>query len=259
MKTRIITGLIAFLIFIPFVLLGGKYFLFSSFLLGVLSIYEILKITFKKISLLNFISASMLLVVIFFHENLDNKYKYIFIIFSILLLFMEIIITSHKIKLSDVSVILFLTVYVGLGFYSLYLIRNVGLSVLLYLLITIWVTDSGAYFGGMKFGKNKLSPNISPNKSIEGSVIGSLSSIFVAIIFYCFSNIFSNILLATVITVLISVIGQLGDLIESAYKREYKVKDSSNILPGHGGIFDRFDSLILTAPILLILLNVINV
>jgi cytidylyltransferase family len=109
----------------------------------------------------------------------------------------------------------------------------------------------------MKFGKNKLSPHISPNKSIEGSVIGSLSSIIIAVVFYFTTNIFTNLILAIVITLVISVIGQFGDLIESAYKREYGVKDSSNLLPGHGGIFDRFDSVILSAPCLVLLLNLV--
>jgi len=107
----------------------------------------------------------------------------------------------------------------------------------------------------MKFGKNKLSPNISPNKSIEGSVIGSISSIAIALLFFFTTNIFSNLLVAIVVTLIVSVIGQFGDLIESAYKREYQVKDSSNLLPGHGGIFDRFDSVILSAPCLILLLS----
>jgi len=107
----------------------------------------------------------------------------------------------------------------------------------------------------MKFGKNKLSPKISPNKSIEGSVIGSLSSIVIALLFFFTTNIFSSLLVAITITLVVSAIGQFGDLIESAYKREYQVKDSSNLLPGHGGIFDRFDSVILSAPCLIILLS----
>lgn len=103
-----------------------------------------------------------------------------------------------------------------IGFYSLNSIREISLSLLFYLLFTIWVTDSGAYFGGIKFEKRKLSPNISPNKSIEGSIIGSLSSIFVALIFYLTTNIFNNIIIAISITVIVSIIGQIGDLVESA-------------------------------------------
>ncbi len=136
------------------------------------------------------------------------------------------------------------------------MIRNLSLSHVAYLLLTIWFTDSFAYFGGMKFGKNKLSPKISPNKSIEGSVIGSLSSIVIALLFFYTTNIFSNLISCDCyyIDMLVPLVN-FGDLIESAYKREYQVKDSSNLLPGHGGIFDRFDSVILSAPCLIILLS----
>ena len=167
-----------------------------------------------------------------------------------------VVMTGHKIKLVEIGSIIFVTTYIFVGFYCLFMLRNLSLSHIAYLLLTIWFTDSFAYFGGMKFGKNKLSPNISPNKSIEGSVIGSVSSIAIALLFFFTTNIFSNLLVAVIITFIVSVIGQFGDLIESAYKREYQVKDSSNLLPGHGGIFDRFDSVILSAPCLIILLNI---
>ena len=165
--------------------------------------------------------------------------------------------TGHRIKLVEIGSIIFVTAYIFVGFYSLYMLRSLSLFHVGYLLLTIWFTDSFAYIGGMKFGKNKLSPHISPNKSIEGSVIGSLSSIIIAVVFYFTTNIFTNLIIAIVITLVISIIGQFGDLIESAYKREYGVKDSSNLLPGHGGIFDRFDSVILSAPCLVLLLNLV--
>ncbi|MBF0715230.1 phosphatidate cytidylyltransferase [Gemelliphila palaticanis] len=257
MKTRIITGALALIAFLPFLILGNKYFLFASILLSMLSVYEVIKITLKEINLFAFLSAIIIVPLIFFRDGIFEKYTNLFIFISVSILFSIVILTSHRIRLNDVAVLYFLFVYVINGFYSLFLLRDISISMVLYLLVTIWVTDSGAYFGGMKFGKNKLSPNISPNKSIEGSVIGSLSSIFVAIIFYYSTNIFNNLLIAILITILVSIVGQIGDLIESAYKREYSVKDSSNILPGHGGIFDRFDSVILAAPFLIILLQLI--
>lgn len=258
MKTRIITGILAFLLFIPFVIKGNNYFLFSSILLSTLTIYEIIKITFKKFDILLFLSALSILTSIFFREQFLEKQSYVFVAIAIFLLFIKIIITEHSIKVAEISILIFLTFYVCIGFYSLFLLRNIDLAILLYLLVTIWVTDSGAYFGGINFGKRKLAPKLSPKKSIEGSIIGTLSSIFVAIIFFLTTNIFSNILLAIITTIFISILGQIGDLIESAYKREFNVKDSSNILPGHGGIFDRFDSVILTAPALILIFNFLN-
>ncbi|MBU0278284.1 MULTISPECIES: phosphatidate cytidylyltransferase [unclassified Gemella] len=258
MKTRIQTAVVALILFVPFLVLGGNYFLFASLVLSFLSVYEIVKITFGKINIGVFILSSLFVLGFFFKKYFSNEILTLSLLIIIFLLFLNIIISNHKIKLVDIANVFFLSFYITLGFYSLNAIREISLSLLFYLLLTIWVTDSGAYFGGMRFGKRKLSSNISPNKSIEGSIIGSLLSIIVAIIFYLTTDIFSNILIAISVTIIISLIGQIGDLVESAYKREYNVKDSSNILPGHGGIFDRFDSLILSAPFLLILLELIK-
>jgi len=118
----------------------------------------------------------------------------------------------------------------------------------LMLLCLIWATDTGAYYTGKTFGKHKLAPSISPNKTWEGSVGGLVLAIVVA-------GLFKEYLLpdltwmdAIVLAVLGGVWGQLGDLLESALKRNVGVKDSGKMLPGHGGMLDRFDSLIFTAP-----------
>lgn len=259
MKTRIITGAVALLLFLPFLILGGNYFLFASIVLSVLAIYEIVKISFGKLNISVLLLSMLVMLGIFFRKDIDNEILLLGFLSIVFLLLSEIIISSHKVKIVDMATVLFLSFYISMGFYSLYSLRILGMGFMFYLLITIWVTDSGAYFGGMKFGKRKLSPNISPNKSIEGSIIGSMSSILVAIIFYFSTNIFSNIFIAILVTLVVSVVGQMGDLVESAYKREYNVKDSSNLLPGHGGIFDRFDSVILASPFLLVLIEILKI
>ncbi|MBF0713931.1 phosphatidate cytidylyltransferase [Gemella sp. GH3] len=259
MKIRIITAIIALIIFLPFIILGKEYFLFATVVLSLLANYEVVKIVFGKLNLIILILLDLISMLVFFKDSIIDKY-FIIIIFMalIVMLLLSIVVSEHKIKVGDISVIVFMSVYIAIGFYSLYMLRIQGLDVILYLLITIWVTDSGAYFGGMNFGKRKLSPNISPNKSIEGSLIGALSSLVVAVGFFFTTDIFKDIILAIVVTLVVSILGQTGDLIESAFKREYNVKDSSNILPGHGGIFDRFDSVILTTPMLLSILLLIN-
>lgn len=120
---------------------------------------------------------------------------------------------------------------------------------MLYVLIVIWGNDSFAYFVGRKIGKTPLAPKISPNKTIEGSVGGiigafALSSLFLVIFEPMDITILQNLILVAVI----GIIGQLGDLAESAIKRYYGVKDSGNILPGHGGMLDRFDNMLLALP-----------
>lgn len=114
----------------------------------------------------------------------------------------------------------------------------------------IWATDSGAYFIGKATGKRKLWPEISPNKTVEGSLGGVVCALIVAILFGLFADMNATVLTLMAITVILSIFGQLGDLVQSAFKRHFNVKDSGNILPGHGGILDRFDSLLFVLPLL---------
>ena len=255
MKTRIITAIVALIVFLPLLFLGGDYFKFTTFTLGVMAMYEIVRMTFKETNIVVLSLSSLAGALLFLHNEVSTLVQYSIIYLILIGMLGTVVMTGHKIKLVEIGSIIFVTSYIFVGFYCLFMLRNLSLSHVAYLLLTIWFTDSFAYFGGMKFGKNKLSPNISPNKSIEGSVIGSVSSIAIALLFFFTTNIFSNLLVAIVVTLIVSVIGQFGDLIESAYKREYQVKDSSNLLPGHGGIFDRFDSVILSAPCLILLLS----
>ena len=257
MKTRVITAIAALIVFLPLLFLGGDYFKYTTFALGVMAMYEIVRMTFKETNIVILGLSSLAGVVLYLHNEILSLSQYSIVYIIIIGMLGSVVGTGHRIKLVEIGSIIFVTAYIFVGFYSLYMLRSLSLFHVGYLLLTIWFTDSFAYIGGMRFGKNKLSPKISPNKSIEGSVIGSLSSIIIAVVFYFTTNIFSNLILAIVITLVISVIGQFGDLIESAYKREYGVKDSSNLLPGHGGIFDRFDSVILSAPCLVLLLNLV--
>ena len=255
MKTRVITAIVALIVFLPLLFLGGDYFKFTTFALGVMAMYEIVRMTFKETNIVVLGLSSLAGALLFLNEEISQLQLYGLLFLILVGMLATVVATGHKIKLVEIGSIIFVTAYIFIGFYCLFMIRNFSLSHVAYLLLTIWFTDSFAYFGGMKFGKNKLSPKISPNKSIEGSVIGSLSSIVIALLFFFTTNIFSSLLVAITITLVVSAIGQFGDLIESAYKREYQVKDSSNLLPGHGGIFDRFDSVILSAPCLIILLS----
>lgn len=256
MKTRITTAIVALIIFVPLLVLGGDYFKYTTFALGVMAMYEVVRMTFKRLNIAVLGFSAIIGANLYLRNSIPGISLYIDIYIMIIFLLLTIVISGHKVKLIEIGSIIFLTFYIFIGFYSLFLIRELSLAHVFYLLLTIWFTDSFAYFGGMRFGKNKLAPHISPNKSIEGSVIGSLSSIAIALGFYFSTNIFPNLLTAIVVTLVISVIGQFGDLVESACKREFGVKDSSNLLPGHGGIFDRFDSVILSAPALVLLLNI---
>jgi phosphatidate cytidylyltransferase len=114
---------------------------------------------------------------------------------------------------------------------------------------TIWICDTAAYFGGKTFGKHKLFVQVSPNKTWEGAVFGFIFSVLTMVTAKIFVLGYLTYQHAIVLGVLIGVFGQLGDLIESRFKRDAGVKDSSSLIPGHGGVYDRFDSLVYISPI----------
>jgi len=150
----------------------------------------------------------------------------------------------------DTALTLMGIVYVG-WFYS-YCIFIQALTprgeYFLYLGTTLLIVDSAAYFIGKKFGRNKLFPLVSPKKTVEGAMAGFISSVIVGVLWAYFTN--QEIFHFVIMGILIGILAQLGDLFESLIKRDAGVKDSSNILPGHGGILDRTDSYIFTIPVL---------
>lgn len=129
-------------------------------------------------------------------------------------------------------------------------IANYGEYLTLFMMITVWVSDTGAYFSGRFLGKHKLNKEVSPKKTWEGAIGGTLLAVGGAIVM-------RNLFLSTLLTMqtaiwlglLVAVVGQISDLAESVIKRSTGVKDSSNLLPGHGGFLDRFDSYLLLAPV----------
>src|SRR3989339_1222070 len=141
-------------------------------------------------------------------------------------------------------------IYIGWFFSYFLLIRNLTPhgGYLFFLMFTVWFMDVVAYLIGKKFGKHKMVPNISPNKSWEGAIAGFIACLIAAEIFSGIAMI--NGMHALILGVIIGIVAQLSDLVESVIKRDAHVKDSSQMVPGHGGVLDRMDSFILTAPIM---------
>lgn len=172
-----------------------------------------------------------------------------FLVIAALILLIHSVVVKNHFTFDEIGFVLLSALYIGVGFYYLIETRNAGLQFIIFALLVVWSTDTGAYFTGRKFGKNKLWPEISPNKTIEGFFGGIITAVVVACIMqiiYPFDKPWFILILVTIVG---SVCGQLGDLVESAIKRHYDVKDSGKILPGHGGILDRFDSLLFVLPL----------
>jgi phosphatidate cytidylyltransferase len=132
-----------------------------------------------------------------------------------------------------------------------------GAFTLMAALVTIWICDSAAYYAGRALGRHKLSPRISPKKTWEGAAAGLLAAVLTMVGFQQWLIEYLRLGDAIVLGLVVGTLGQIGDLAESHVKRDAGVKDSSQFIPGHGGIFDRFDSLMFVAPVVYLYLNVI--
>ena len=143
--------------------------------------------------------------------------------------------------------------YIGVGSQAAIIIRQEDLAIFVFILLVIVSTDIGAYFVGSKIGKRKLAPLLSPNKSVEGSIGGIVLALLTTSIYLNFITLPYSYIIMLLIAIILSITGQFGDLLESAFKRHFGVKDSGTILPGHGGILDRFDSILFTLSMALIL------
>ncbi|PMJ94787.1 phosphatidate cytidylyltransferase [Vibrio sp. 10N.261.55.A7] len=134
-----------------------------------------------------------------------------------------------------------------------------GAKLVLFVCLIVWAADSGAYFAGRSFGKRKMAPSVSPNKTIEGLIGGIITAVIVAwFTAGWFELEFSSATAMIVITLITVIISVLGDLVESMFKRVSGIKDSSNIIPGHGGILDRIDSLTAAFPVFALLYFVLS-
>ncbi len=247
-------------IFAPFViwLIGwGHEYLFNAViaLVAVLAMYEFIDLGRHKgyhIPLVLCVAVMLIIMSAFVLEDLSVELG----MFAALLFIPASYVFSSKPiedSLPSSAVAVLATTYVGLLGGSLIRLRNdfpVGWKLVFFLLLVVWLGDSGAYYVGKRFGKHKLSPRISPKKTIEGLAGGVAMSVITAVVIHFTFFPEFPLFHAVVAGMILSVAGVVGDLAESMWKRSAAVKDSGTLLPGHGGFLDRFDSILFTAPIL---------
>lgn len=254
MKQRIITGTVGIIVFLAFLLLGGYWFALFISAIAILAYYELMRMSHLPVfsipaALGLFFLLLLLYVSIPIYHQLYSPPVFLnmqWMILAFMTVFLMLLIfTPKRFSPEHFSSLMIAIFYTGLAFSFFVQAREVhGLGFVLFILIIVWVTDSGAYFTGKRFGRIHLIPDISPNKTVEGFLGGVVYATVAAIIFYFLSSLFISFWEAVIMAMFISIAGQIGDLIESALKRYYQVKDSGNLLPGHGGILDRFDSLL---------------
>ena len=253
MIQRTISAIFALAIFVPVIIFGGNIYNIAILILSFIALKEFLDIKQIKKELPLFIQViSYIMLSIFVLTNITNQdivfcidYR---IIAGLFLVFMIPAVLYHDRSLYSIVDSFYLVggiFFLGIAFSLMILLRNVGLSTIIYLLLVTMITDTYAYLTGMLIGRHKLLEKISPKKTWEGTIGGTLFGTFIPVCYYI-TVINPNIELFTIVlvTLFLSIIGQFGDLFFSSIKRYYGKKDFSNIMPGHGGILDRLDSVI---------------
>ncbi len=249
MKKRVISAAVAILLLILVLYFQGIILYVAAGLLAILAYRELTNLkVLKNIPLTNkglgVIAVLLLVYSLFDGYSIAFGISYKMVAVASLLTFIPVLFSKDKYGALEAIYHFGIIIFLGLVFNLLILVINLNVKMFLYLILITILTDTFALFIGKLIGKHKFFPSISPNKTIEGAIGGSVVGTIIASIFYInlIGNV--NIFIAILITLLFSMIGQAGDLIFSKIKRENGIKDFSNIMPGHGGILDRLDSII---------------
>jgi len=264
LKTRIISSVVFFPLLLIFIFIGGDLLRAGLFLLSVTAMTEVYKAFFKEILPMNYISYTFLAIYYLFLEDIMQNFSMAFIFLFIILNLTYLVMKHTKVTPIDLAINIFVFFYAGMLMSSIYFTRELeyGNYLVWFIFISAWGCDTAAYFTGKAIGKNKLIPTLSPNKTVEGFVGGLLGAMIIGVLyaFYIVDmiNISVNIVyFAAIVCGVSALFSQVGDLAASSIKRYTNLKDYGKIIPGHGGIMDRFDSILFTAPIIFFALTLV--
>ena len=257
LQKRTLFAVLALAIFLPVLFVGGLLLQIGIGLLAMLAVHELLHM--KGLKTMTIEGTLTLFATFSLTIPLENYLTFLpvdgnVVAYSVLITIMlGTTVFSKSYTIEDAVFPIAMSFYVGFGFNALLDARVAGFDKVLLALFIVWATDSAAYLIGMNFGKHKLAPRVSPNKSIEGFIGGILGAVLVTVLFMLVDSTVAlpyGMYRMSLFAVFFSVAGQFGDLIESAMKRHFGVKDSGKFIPGHGGVLDRFDSMLVVFPIM---------
>lgn len=264
---RITSALLGFPLVVIILTFGNKYvvdiFLAVIAMLGMQEYFNAVSKDSKPVRWIGYVSCLLIAFIHIIEAYLSiSQVLMISVPTVLLILFAQVIFTNMKTNFKDIVYTFFGMAYVigCISFIALLRGLDNGRILIWYTIIAAWGTDTFAYLIGKRFGKHKLS-KISPKKSIEGAVAGTVGATVIAIIYTLVMNNIYNLeysyLIVVLATIGLSIIGQIGDFAASSIKRYVDVKDYSNLIPGHGGMLDRIDSLMFLTPFAYILLSII--
>ena len=276
MKQRLITAVFGFAVLIPVLVFSDTLVLpIAVALFSAIGVYEVVGCVGmkKKLEVLlpSMLVAAAIPILSRYLTNYVGRISYFLavgsaILFIYMYYLMSLTVVSKGTKnILDIALIYLMTAYITTGFSSIVMLRDLPHGGFLILLVFVgaWVTDGAAYFVGRALGKHKLIPDVSPKKTIEGAIGGSvfcaLSFLIFGLVVGHFSSASVNVLQIIIAGLVISIISQFGDLIASLIKRHYGIKDYGKLFPGHGGVMDRFDSIIAISPFLLMICSYPNI
>ena len=262
---RVLVSVIAIPVLVLLSYFGGVYFLSFVLIIAGISFYEFSAMAKAKGANVN-VNLGLLAIIFL----ILNQYKFFFSQFHFLIAFFIVLLIFELFRNNGSAILNLGATLLGVFYLGIFGSTLIGIRefypnidglyfhggyLIISILASIWICDSAAYFGGTALGKHKLFPRISPKKSWEGAIFGFVFAILAMILAKNLVLDFISLKDALVIGFIIGTFGQIGDLAESLLKRDAGVKDSSHIIPGHGGIFDRFDSLLFSSPIIYLYLT----
>ena len=260
-KERLLSGIVLMIIAIVTIVLGGNV-LFATVLaislIGMMELFRVFKFEKKPVAMIGYAGCiGYYFTLLFAKESLI-----MYFIFYLLVIMIFYVVSFPRYDTSHVTVLFFGLFYVAVMLSYIYQVRMLddGAYLVWLIFISAWGSDTCAYCVGKLIGKHKVTPHLSPKKSVEGCIGGVVGAALIGVIYAAIfhENIigFQSVYLAfALIGGCGSVISQIGDLAASAIKRQHEIKDYGKLIPGHGGILDRFDSIIFTAPIVYYLVS----